>query len=233
MSDNIAAQLGANAYARPTYNQQMPPEGRVKSLPVYMDMTLNVAVSINMEVTASRGVIDFIQSVYIDNSENAGVFTLQIVAGQKITVPPRHQGYFPIMVPNPPNFTALSTATAKVSLFFLNVPMPLGMWNTEAASSGGGGIVGITPQFSSNFYTGGVSEELLPADPDRTYLLIQAPSVDVWVNWGDGATDAGEDNGILLVAGTIYESGNSVPITPVYIYPVSDAVVTVQWVGGI
>lgn len=80
----------------------------------------------------SGGGIEFIQSVYIDNSQNAQGLALAFPAlGQQITVRTQMQGYFPLFLPNGAfACTALTTGNVNINLIFSNVFINPSVWQS-------------------------------------------------------------------------------------------------------
>lgn len=118
----------------PIMNGMVPKEGP-KAIPVLCQFGTTQSFTIDFQNVQSRGVINSIQTVFIDNSGNTKSITLTDTATtQEIICPGNSQGYFPIMVPNPPVFTAVSTGTANVQIIFMNVQINPIVWN--ALSSG-------------------------------------------------------------------------------------------------
>ena len=82
----------------------------------------------------TEGQISFVQSVWVDNADNDA--TVQIVfdgTGQRLIIPSRSQGVYPVFVGNPAHYhitSALVAAAYNVNLIFLNVPMPHAVWST-------------------------------------------------------------------------------------------------------
>lgn len=82
----------------------------------------------------SKLLLDFVQSVYVDNSANANPFTLSIAGTVfSITVKPHTQGFYPIDVPEgAPTFQFTTTAAAvTVNLVFYNFMLPYVNWATQ------------------------------------------------------------------------------------------------------
>jgi hypothetical protein len=81
------------------------------------------------------GALDFVQSVWIDNSQNSQTFTLTIAGilnnGQIINAKPFSQGYYQVTPGYGPGFRFSGTTTQllDVPVAFYNIPMPYGTWN--------------------------------------------------------------------------------------------------------
>lgn len=222
---NVGQQSGNNAFAAQVFNQVMPPGGFVKAMPVKFELTAGVQQEMNFEIPIARKVLDQVQSVYIDNSANDVAFDLvSRNTFQHISAPARSQGWYPLLCGNPPVLIASATQAIDVDCIFLNVPMPVGNWNAQTSASQGGAAGVTCTDFSANV-TG--SQLIVPANPNRKYLLICCNSDPV--NFNYVATDAspGTPGTINMIAAEKYESGPSVPTGPVYIYNATGALVTV------
>lgn len=116
----------------PIFNQLVPGEGP-KAIRAMLDFSTTDGYSINMTTQQESGIIKAIQTLYIDASKLLQPATF--IAGltqQRITVLPNTQGYYPFLLPNPPQFDVESTASmgSIVVIHMLNVPMPQGVWAT-------------------------------------------------------------------------------------------------------
>lgn len=128
--------MTVNLFAFGIYNGYAPIDGP-KGMPVtyVIPAGANVAYSMNDDLAqaAMDNAIAFIQSLWIDNSENDFDFTMTFAGtGQRLKCPARSQGVFPVFVINPPQFNISTTSVAaafNVPLIFLNVPMPHAIWS--------------------------------------------------------------------------------------------------------
>lgn len=113
------------------YNQTMPPGCIVKTIPIILVLQANVPLPVDLTIQQQSGKIDQIQACFIDNSNNTGELTLNTgVIQQNIKTKAATQGYFPILVTNPPQLIFTSTQAATVQVILINVPMPVGSWST-------------------------------------------------------------------------------------------------------
>lgn len=89
------------------------------------------------------GFVGAVQSLYIDNSQNASALTVYIqTTGQRIVAPPHTIGYYPCYVNNPPVFLVTSTAgdpfppatSPIVTILFLNFPQAPWIWDVEGSA---------------------------------------------------------------------------------------------------
>jgi len=113
-------------------NNVIIPNGGPATIPAKLDFRATAAIEIDGELVVSQGKIEYLQGVFIDNSDNANPikFTMGIT-GQRIVCPPQSQGYFAIMAPNPPRITAETPQAGSliVPIFFYNVPIQSAVWS--------------------------------------------------------------------------------------------------------
>jgi len=88
--------------------------------------------SFDLVAEQADDVIEYIQSIYIDNSANAQpvAFTFG-TSNQKVQIPANSQGYLPVLCPNPPHFTVSATAAGTVNFLLLNNPVPATVWKVQ------------------------------------------------------------------------------------------------------
>lgn len=203
MSDASGQFSGLNPNAQIVFNQTMPVPNVVKSMPIPITLAAETFATLNLSVSQSRGVIDKVQSVYIDNSLGAG--QLQVTCnqtGQSVNCPPYSQGFFPLVVPNPPafTFTAIGGDVAGV-IQLMNVPMPLATWRV------GGDIDPVAPaikQLGFTIATATVFQNVLPANPDRKGGSVQYNGAGLGYVWfGDGATFGDVTKCLILAPGKL------------------------------
>lgn len=110
------------------------PSGGPKCVPVLgLDFSNNASILLDGTQIVQQGKIEYIQGVYIDNSSNANPLSLTMsTTGQVITAKAHTQGYYSLMVPDPPQITAQTTQTANlvIPMFFYNVPIQPQVWST-------------------------------------------------------------------------------------------------------
>lgn len=100
------------------------------ALPYYADLSSATSADIDLSAETQQGFIDFINGVYIDNLDNGSNFSITCGGtNQKVICPANSQGYFSLMVPNPPTFIAQSGGGVKVPLIFYNIPIFPFVWS--------------------------------------------------------------------------------------------------------
>jgi hypothetical protein len=110
---------------------QLPEEG-AKSIPLLLDFTNTATWSVDLTNFQQLGYISMIQTVYIDNSSNGNPLSVIVGSnsGQVITAAPNTQGYYPVLCPNPAQFT-ISTlqGSGLIPIQLINTPIPGPVWS--------------------------------------------------------------------------------------------------------
>lgn len=100
-------------------------------MPFNFDFTVQSSYSVDLQNQQARNIIDMVQTIWIDNSNNDQPVSIQFdVIGQTVKFGPRWQGYFPVMVVNPPRFSVSSPGGSSTQIVLMNVPFPSGAWGT-------------------------------------------------------------------------------------------------------
>jgi hypothetical protein len=123
MEYNLGARFGIN-------NVIIPKSGPA-CVPATLDFSNAATIEIDGEQVTSQAKIEYLQGVYIDNSQNAVDLTLTMnTTGQRIIAKAKTQGYYNLLVPNPPRIKAdmAQQAGRTVPLFFYNVPIQASVW---------------------------------------------------------------------------------------------------------
>lgn len=99
-------------------------------LSIYNSNVANGGQLIDLEQPISEDKIEFIQSVFIDNSLNAAALVLSnTMSNQSVICPPLAQAYLTVLAPNPAKFVVTSTTTNLViPIHFLNFPVAMLVW---------------------------------------------------------------------------------------------------------
>ena len=175
----------------------MPPSetgGGPKALPIDFDFTAVGSVTHYLTLENEQGVIDFVQSVWIDNSANAQALTL-VFGGtnQKIVCRAGAQGMFPVLSVNPVRLTISSTIdpTAVGSIALINVPMAYTENGPISVTANISTITTVTAFDVSGFIAaGGTSQALLAANANRKGFIVQNPPNEIeplYINFTDAA----------------------------------------------
>lgn len=107
------------------------PRGGPKTVPLNMNFNgTDGTFAVDGTALVQGGKIEYIQTVYIDNSQNANPLTMIVdLTNQRIIAPAHSQGYYSILAPNPPKFNFSTTAgNFIVPVQFLNVPVQPYVW---------------------------------------------------------------------------------------------------------
>lgn len=213
---------------RPTYQiaaRSQPSQGS-KALPVNFDFSAAAQIAIDLLLEMQSGEIDFIQSVYVDNSLNPSpvTFLFPNATGldNKLTVAARMQGYYPVNAPvGIMKFTVQSAGGVEVPCTFYNIEFPYVQWTT----------LPTTVPLSTGAYVDhsaaitGVDQIIIPANAGRLGYFIEnlATSVNsIFINFGAAAT-AGAGS-IEITPGGYWPNGNGgAPITTQAIHLIGTA----------
>ena len=191
--------------AKQVSNQSMPKLGWAKTLPYTARLATLLTDSLDLTNAVSQGIIDQIQSVWIDNSNGALPFVLLVDGvGQATICPAYSQGWFPILTTYPQQFT-FSGSGADVKLFFNNVPMPVGTWyaGPKAANNSPMGL----PLTDLSAVSVAASTVLIPANVNRQYLFIKAPELDdLWISLNGSVAGIDALGSFKLPKSFVYES---------------------------
>lgn len=116
-----------------TTNLTQPAAGSV-AIDVLLDFTIGPVLNLDITAEFLDGVIDFVQSVYIDNADNASPLDLVFHGAPvdyRIRVKANTQGWYPIAWPKGPGrFVASSAGVLKVNIIVANYAMPYLSWAT-------------------------------------------------------------------------------------------------------
>lgn len=179
-------------------NLRHPTQG-ARAVQLNLDFTSgerSIAGDFLLEVLDGR--IDFIQSVFIDNSSNPDLVTLIFPGigkhGYKLVVPPNTQAMLPVIVPvGTVSYIVETLGDIELDLTFFNIPMPY----YQAASLAPPDptptvITGSNTNHSGVIAAANVSQVAIPANANRLRVVIGNPPENVgslWINFTNAATD--------------------------------------------
>lgn len=189
-------------------NQQQPAGNVFKAVPYTVPFLTNSVTSYTLDLTNAQalGVIDQLQTAYIDNADNTEPLTITLNTGMRIVCPAFTQGWFPLFSSNPPILIFSSSGNIDVTVYLGNMPMPADQWSA-LASQAASAPVSLTDR-STTTVNPAASTTLMAANPDRGYLMIKAPvGVDLWINPFGGTASVGGSGCFLIANGGVYESG--------------------------
>lgn len=113
-------------------NSRIPMEGP-KAIPIPINFGTVAAWLLDMSNTQQLGHISYVQTLFVDNSQNANALSiLTDASNQTVIIPPKSQAYVPVLQPNPPKLTLSTTAVPNliVTVFALNFPVSPAVWAT-------------------------------------------------------------------------------------------------------
>lgn len=192
------------------------PAGGPKAMPYEFDFSVDAEIIADLLDENTRGVMGFVQGMYVDNSDNPNPFTIIFkITNQRIVVPANSQGTYPILAPDQTAFVASTTPGdgIKVLVQFLNVPTAYTQWGPISvnANISPTEAVSITDA-STTLAVASTSQQILAANANRKYLYIENPTSEVeslWINYG-GAAQEGVDS-VELTPGESLSFGGVLP----------------------
>jgi|GEM_PF-2905415 len=184
----------SNLTAFQTKNGLAPRQGPRASMQ-FIDMSVSNPFNLDFTMAQDLERLEWVQTLWIDNSLNASSFTATVInSGQKIVVPPFYQGYFPVLVYGDPKFQFSCSGTPIVPVGFLTMAMPCMMWNTI-------NVLGTQGFDGSSTITAGGTAQLLfgGATPVNGFEITNPDmSNDLWIS--DSTTALANGAGSIRVA---------------------------------
>lgn len=181
------------------------PKNGSKAMPQTLDFTAQASIDINLTFEQDALRLEYVQSIYIDNSAN--MYSLRGVmngTGQIIIIPPGSQAYMPVLATSDNAIITFTSpgSTPKIPVNFLNFPVPAIIWATTAYAVQIAGSTGL--DYSAN--QPAVAAHLLstvPANPLRNSVEVQNQSAEIIQVWlDDGNATAGTLSVLLLAPGS-------------------------------
>lgn len=175
------------------------PESHPIALPVVLNFTGVSRIEFDLEREQTLQSIDFVQTIYVDNSDNANTLTLTFPGGQRIVIPATAQGYYPVAATIGKFVLVAETLPGvQIPIFMLNVPVPSFQWgpvnvdiaNVTATFTPTVGVAAAAAQVAA------ASAELFAANANAIRRIVRNPSGNinsVYINFGGvPATAAGD-----------------------------------------
>jgi len=190
-------------------NGYAPAQGP-KALPIEVDFTGSASQTFNLLQEETQGQIQNIQSVFVDNSDNANPLTILFaITQQRIVVPAGAQGIWPVICAEQVQFTVSTNAGdgLQVMLILLNVPMPLTQWGPISATVNVTTASGNFTNRSGNIAVGGTAQDAMAANPVRKRFIITNPSTEIeslFIGFGQNATL--DNNSLEIMPGGSFDS---------------------------
>lgn len=115
-----------------TPNIPLTPCEGPKAASISLDFTANGTYDLDLTNDQAQGKVSMIQGLYVDNNANSDTLTITVQgSNQKIIVKGNTQGYYPVLCPNPPKFTFVSSGNVNgVVVYLLNFPVQPATWQT-------------------------------------------------------------------------------------------------------
>jgi hypothetical protein len=219
-------------------------EGR-KSITTLIDFSIGLIFRLDLTaIQAQQQWIRSVQTIFVDNSENAVQIVVTCgVTLQRVVIPPNSQAYIPLLQPNPPVLQFEASAAVPLTVQILNFFLPPCVWGTNGspAIDPDTGALIVTDQIldscvannalnvnslpftvnglidaSGTIVTGGTAQSLFAANPDRQRFIITNPtSATEILQFAIGLSTAGY---IDLAAGATWdENGSSIAGQQIFI----------------
>lgn len=162
----------------------LAPRAGPRSIARTYNLLAGIAQGVNLIESQSLGKLEFIQTIYCDNSSNPNPVTITTnLTFQAVIFPAFSQGYQPLMVPKKaPNLTVQSPGAAAVSFQFLTMAVPSDVWFPWSGGSTGLNYSVNPPAVAANLLI------TIPPGP-RANVQIQNQDVDqiqIWLDDGTG-----------------------------------------------
>lgn len=155
--------VGANS--QPIYNGQAPKQP--KALPLVFNFVAQQVYNVDLSVQQQFNTIDFVQSVFIDNSSGTQPIVMTCpVTRQSIQCPPKSQGYFPFLQTVPIQFSVASNGGQAAAIIeLMNFPVAAMVWSVGSAAfsfNGAGALQVSDTLLEALIANGGLSVNMLP-----------------------------------------------------------------------
>lgn len=178
-----------------------PVQGSV-FLPALLDFTNVVKIAIDLTREINQGVIDFVQSIYIDNADNDNpvivTFTDYLSAGYRVKAAANSQGWYPVIMPKGKlGFIATTTEGVKVYTTLANCVMEYQQWGPVKVN-----VAQVLATFTptpmtltkdSGNTTANTSTELFAANAGALRRIVMNPPTNaesIYIEFQNGASSA-------------------------------------------
>ncbi len=116
------------------FNARVPKRGP-RCIPINLDFGTigpDIDYSLDYQNMESRGFMEMVQSVFVDNANNATEFIITCsISRQSLRIPPYSQAYLAILMPNPPRMVFTSESGGVVQVVLLNFPVINHVWSVQ------------------------------------------------------------------------------------------------------
>lgn len=189
-----------------------------RAMAINLNFSVESPVNINLTDDQMHMKLEFIQSIYVDNSLNPNALTFTCrTTNQIITVPATWQGYIPLVAPTDnPKISFATPGTLIIPVQLLSYPVPCMLWPTS-------NVFGVSQQGSiGTDYSGAAaataiaaviaSSTLLatiPVNAGRNYLEAQNQSIDTLQLIRDDGAGANQSLTVLNPAAAVGSQGGA------------------------
>lgn len=189
--------VGVGDLPSKVYNPMVPTEGP-KIIPIVVDLTVANIALVDLSQQQSQGKISFLQTIYIDNADNAQPAIIQSQMNRvRYVIPAGAEAILPFFVANPPKFTVQTAGAIRLPVYVLNVPINPCVWQAGAD----GTIIVSDPVLEALISDLGDGPGLATYDL-ALFPLIEdlggGPALDVNVVFGGGGSGT---TSILIIGG--------------------------------
>lgn len=122
--------MSQNLVGYKCYNGYAPTKGPMAAI-LIIDFATVATQAFDLLLEESMGELEYVQTLFIDNSQNAVDVTIRTgIHQQRIIGKTKTQGYYPALFGLPSRFTASTTPAGglTVPIHLINVPMPAVVW---------------------------------------------------------------------------------------------------------
>lgn len=188
------------------------PVGDPLAIPVDLDFSSVTEIVFDLEREQTLQYIDFVQTIYISNFDNANVLVVTLPGGQVIHVPAEAEGYYPVSAEFGKfvgKFETPAVADLIIPIVLLNVPVASQQWGPIVVNVGDVTAT-LTPTVAVatlGSQVAAASAELFAANANAKRRIVQNPAANinsVFINFGGNAADA---TSFELTPGSSFDTG--------------------------
>lgn len=184
------------------------------AVPLELDFTNTASLNFDLELDQVSHGLDFVQTIYVRNTDNPAVLTLTFPGGQVIDVPATASGYYPIIA-EWGKFTMIAETTQaaiSVDIVLLNVPVASQQWgpvtvNIAHVDASATPVAASAADHSGDIAAAGTSQQLFAGNAAALRRIVQNPATNInplYINFGGNA--AGPAAGIVLLPGEKFDT---------------------------
>lgn len=175
-----------------------PATGEPLAIRVDLDFSSVSEIIFDLEKEQTLNYIDFVQTIYISNFNNADPLVVTLPGGQVIHVPAQAEGYYPVVAEFGKfvgKFATPAIADLIIPIVLMNVPVASQQWgpitiNVDSVIATFTPTVGVFTDASGN---AGASAELFAANAGAIRRIVQNPANNInsiFINFGGVAASA-------------------------------------------